>query len=378
MAYFRDFLSKMGKADAALRKVFRQNSVLRHGRWHFAAGAWLGGRVSRHDPDLARRGGPQAVLRPDPELVRSRRRRAHLSAAQTAPHPRFDPAQPFDDHPRRARRSDRGGARDHRHDRFAARSRQPALPADAAQWRRARRARTFPARPHRVPGRLQSAVGRDRAPPPPSRDGADRRLHDRFPDGLCRAAVRAGSSARPRRRASAAASAILIAARSTGASIPSSRSARTAARPSCARSGSSRSKSCRWGSRSANSVPTKRDPRLRRRLGLADDQPLLIYVGRLDGEKKPDVVVDAFRRLPEGARRASWSCLARARSRARSRRWAMTASSCRAMSASRAELAGWLASADIYASGMADETFGISIIEAQASGLPVVGVAAGR
>ena len=37
----------------------------------------------------------------------------------------------------------------------------------------------------------------------------------------------------------------------------------------------------------------------------------------------------------------------------------------------------WLASADIYVSGMADETFGISIIEAQASGLPVVGVAAG-
>jgi alpha-1,6-mannosyltransferase len=43
----------------------------------------------------------------------------------------------------------------------------------------------------------------------------------------------------------------------------------------------------------------------------------------------------------------------------------------------RAELARWLASADIYASGMADETFGVSVIEAQASGLPVVGVAAG-
>lgn len=41
------------------------------------------------------------------------------------------------------------------------------------------------------------------------------------------------------------------------------------------------------------------------------------------------------------------------------------------------ELARWLASADIYASGMAHETFGVSIIEAQASGLPVVGVAAG-
>ena len=43
----------------------------------------------------------------------------------------------------------------------------------------------------------------------------------------------------------------------------------------------------------------------------------------------------------------------------------------------RQQLARWLASADIYVSGMADETFGVSIIEAQASGLPVVGVAAG-
>jgi alpha-1,6-mannosyltransferase len=43
----------------------------------------------------------------------------------------------------------------------------------------------------------------------------------------------------------------------------------------------------------------------------------------------------------------------------------------------RGELAQWLASADVYVSAMADETFGISIVEAQASGLPVVGVAAG-
>ena len=43
----------------------------------------------------------------------------------------------------------------------------------------------------------------------------------------------------------------------------------------------------------------------------------------------------------------------------------------------RTELARWLASADIYVSAMADETFGVSIVEAQASGLPVVGVAAG-
>ena len=122
--------------------------------------------------------------------------------------------------------------------------------------------------------------------------------------------------------------------------------------------------------------PTRRDARLRRRLGLTDGQPLLIYVGRLDGEKKPDVVVDAFRRLPrelgarlaligEGPLKADIAALGDERIVMPGYR------------ADRAELARWLASADIYVSGMADETFGISIIEAQASGLPVVGVAAG-
>ncbi len=43
----------------------------------------------------------------------------------------------------------------------------------------------------------------------------------------------------------------------------------------------------------------------------------------------------------------------------------------------RKDLATALASCDIYVSGMADETFGISVLEAQASGLPVVGVASG-
>src|SRR5690348_14299492 len=44
--------------------------------------------------------------------------------------------------------------------------------------------------------------------------------------------------------------------------------------------------------------PSRRDPRLRERLGVGDDQPLLVYVGRLDGEKKPDLVAQAFCRLP--------------------------------------------------------------------------------
>jgi len=122
--------------------------------------------------------------------------------------------------------------------------------------------------------------------------------------------------------------------------------------------------------------PGRRDLRLRRKLGLADGQPLLIYVGRLDGEKKPDVVVEAFRRLPqeigaklaligEGPLRDQISALGDANI-------VMPG-----YMQNRAELARWLASADIYVSAMADETFGVSIVEAQASGLPVVGVAAG-
>ena len=122
--------------------------------------------------------------------------------------------------------------------------------------------------------------------------------------------------------------------------------------------------------------PDRRDLRLREKFGLSGGQPLMIYVGRLDGEKKPDVVVEAFRKLPrqlgaklvligEGPLREEIEALG-------DDRILMPG-----YMKSRGELARWLASADIYVSAMADETFGVSIVEAQASGLPVVGVAAG-
>jgi alpha-1,6-mannosyltransferase len=122
--------------------------------------------------------------------------------------------------------------------------------------------------------------------------------------------------------------------------------------------------------------PTKRDPRLRQGLGLADNQPLLIYVGRLDGEKKPQVVVDAFRRLPESLG-AKLALLGEGPLKADIEALGDGRIAMPGYVNNRAELARWLASADVYVSAMADETFGISIIEAQASGLPVVGVAAG-
>src|SRR5262249_24120483 len=111
-------------------------------------------------------------------------------------------------------------------------------------------------------------------------------------------------------------------------------------------------------------------------LDLADNQPLLIYVGRLDGEKKPDVVVEAFRRLPE-ALGAKLVLIGEGPLRETIQGFGDKRIITPGYLKSRSELARWLASADIYVSAIADETFGISIIEAQASGLPVVGVAAG-
>jgi alpha-1,6-mannosyltransferase len=122
--------------------------------------------------------------------------------------------------------------------------------------------------------------------------------------------------------------------------------------------------------------PDRRDDKLRRSLGLSDDQPLLIYVGRLDIEKKPNVVVDAFRRLPTslGARLVllGEGPLRQQIAELNDDRIIMPG-----YVKGRAELSRWLASSDIYVSAMANETFGVSIVEAQASGLPVVGVAAG-
>ena len=122
--------------------------------------------------------------------------------------------------------------------------------------------------------------------------------------------------------------------------------------------------------------PERRDPRLRAQLGLKEDQPLLIYVGRLDGEKKPDVVVEAFRKLPR-ALGAKLVLIGEGPLREEIEALGDDRILIPGYMKGRAELARWLASADIYVSGMADETFGVSIVEAQASGLPVVGVAAG-
>jgi alpha-1,6-mannosyltransferase len=122
--------------------------------------------------------------------------------------------------------------------------------------------------------------------------------------------------------------------------------------------------------------PARRDLGLRRGLGIGDDQPLLVYAGRIDSEKRAQLLVEAFRLLPPGLG-AHLLLIGDGPLREGVRELGNPRIHAPGYVRDRAELARWLASADIYVSGMADETFGVSIVEAQASGLPVVGVAAG-
>ena len=123
--------------------------------------------------------------------------------------------------------------------------------------------------------------------------------------------------------------------------------------------------------------PEKRCPKLRESLGVADDEPVIIYAGRFDSEKRPDIVADAFLQLP-AEMRATLVLLGEGPTRPEVQaKLAGARAFLPGFVRDRSDLARWLASADVYASAMAHETFGISIIEAQASGLPVVGVAGG-
>jgi alpha-1,6-mannosyltransferase len=124
-------------------------------------------------------------------------------------------------------------------------------------------------------------------------------------------------------------------------------------------------------------APAARDPGYRAALGLGGDGPLLIYAGRIDNEKSADRLLAMFRRLPTGLGAAmvlagDGKLRVPMMAQAEGLNIAFPG-----FEADREGLARALASSDIYVSAMANETFGISIIEAQACGLPVVGVASG-
>lgn len=117
---------------------------------------------------------------------------------------------------------------------------------------------------------------------------------------------------------------------------------------------------------------------VRARFGVGPDPLLLVYAGRLDGEKRPDVVVDAFLQLPADFPAA---LVLAGEGPLREPLAERTAHDPRVhvlpFIQDRHELAGLLGAADLYVSGMPHETFGLSVVEAQAAGLAVVGVRSG-
>lgn len=124
--------------------------------------------------------------------------------------------------------------------------------------------------------------------------------------------------------------------------------------------------------------PTRRSVEVRARLGAGVDDLVLVYAGRLDAEKRPDVLFDAFALLPDDIRpRLVVAGEGPMRERLAARATADARVTLLPFIQDRAELATLLASADVYVSAMPHETFGLSVAEAQASGLPVVGVRAG-
>lgn len=125
-------------------------------------------------------------------------------------------------------------------------------------------------------------------------------------------------------------------------------------------------------------TPRRRAQSLRARLGAGQATTVLVYAGRLSTEKRIATLLEAFGALPrdfdarlwimgEGPLREDVE-----RATAEDKRIQLLQYEGR-----RERFAEMLASADIYVTAGPFETFGLSVIEAQACGLPVVGVDAG-
>ncbi|AOV17491.1 hypothetical protein BJI67_10845 [Acidihalobacter aeolianus] len=115
--------------------------------------------------------------------------------------------------------------------------------------------------------------------------------------------------------------------------------------------------------------PRHRDPHLRRQLGIGAHTHLLIFAGRYAREKNLEQLVEAFKRLgphyhlllvgPDMPFPSNGNV------------------SCFSHFFSAQELARMLASADALVHAGDNETFGLIVLEAMASGIPAVGVDAG-
>jgi glycosyltransferase involved in cell wall biosynthesis len=120
--------------------------------------------------------------------------------------------------------------------------------------------------------------------------------------------------------------------------------------------------------------PRHRDLELRRGLGLAPSDPLLLYVGRIAPEKNLPALLQAFARLRQSLESARLRLvLVGAGPLEATIQVTQPAGVVLAGMQHGLALSRWYASADVFAFPSLSETFGNVVLEAQASGLPVVG-----
>ena len=124
--------------------------------------------------------------------------------------------------------------------------------------------------------------------------------------------------------------------------------------------------------------PRRRSVALRSECGADDDTLVMMYAGRLSVEKRVMTIIKAFEALPAGLAAQLW-LMGDGPQREDAQAAAARNPSIKLFDyeGDRQRFAERLASADIYVSAGPFETFAISVLEAQASGLPVIGVDAG-
>jgi alpha-1,6-mannosyltransferase len=123
--------------------------------------------------------------------------------------------------------------------------------------------------------------------------------------------------------------------------------------------------------------PGPRDTAWRAELGVPEDATVLLYVGRLSGEKNIETLLEAFRQLKRRNDKNYWlvvvgdgplrRCLPSIREETKALVWKHYVSENR-------ELARYYRMADLFVHPGVVETFGLVTLEAQACGCPVVGI----
>lgn len=125
-------------------------------------------------------------------------------------------------------------------------------------------------------------------------------------------------------------------------------------------------------------TPRRRSEAARRRYGADAETTVLMFAGRLCKEKRVQTIIRGFEALPADIKAQLWM-MGDGPQRSDIEAAAASNPNIRLLDyeSDRKKFAELLASADVYVSAGPFETFGLSVIEAQACGLPVVGVNAG-